>query len=89
MPRDRFRDPEPDEGGFTGEGERFGRTDPDAEKEGEVRPPEANIGNVSGLGGRRDVTGLGIQQRRQARGASLINLVPTLAETTRRALFGL
>lgn len=51
--------------------------------------PEPNIGNVSGLGGKRDVTGLGIMQRRRARGASLINLVPTLADTTRRALFGI
>jgi hypothetical protein len=51
--------------------------------------PEPNIGNVSGLGGKRDVTGLGIIQRRKARGASLINLVPTLADTTRRALFGI
>ena len=50
---------------------------------------QGNVGNVSGLGGFRDVIAGDILRRRAARGAQRIKFSETLAETTRRSLFGL
>ena len=50
---------------------------------------QGNVGNVSGLGGFRDVVAGDILRRRAARGAQRIKFSETLAETTRRSLFGL
>ena len=49
---------------------------------------EPNIGNVSGLGGRSQ-TRSALNARRRSAGASIINLLPGLADTTRGSLFGL
>ena len=50
---------------------------------------QGNFGNQSGLGGFRDVIAGDILRRRAARGAQRVKFSETLAETTRRSLFGL
>jgi hypothetical protein len=50
---------------------------------------EANVGNVSGLGGRGGGARASLLARRRSSGASIINLMPGLADTTRGSLFGL
>ena len=55
----------------------------------EEAPTGDNFGNQSGIGGIRDFVQERLFGARRARGASLINSGPSLAETTRRRLFGL
>ena len=64
-------------------GERGGRG------RGPQTPVEANVGNLSGLGGFRDIIGEAIMGRRRKRGARSLAVGDTLAETTRKTLFGL